>query len=135
MPNALAKGGAIPAEDFGLMLVEPHVHALAGTPGRRAGRTVGLQLQVVQARTPPGVLLFPQAREAGLRLKLPACFKVAPHTHPNDENVTVISGTFHVGIGDTFDERQGPDGQTRRILAGAQGGCNTSNAADGPRKK
>jgi len=121
MPNALAKGGAIPAEDFGLMLVEPHVHALAGTPGRRAGRTVGLQLQVVQARTPPGVLLFPQAREAGLRLKLPAGFKVAPHTHPNNENVTVISGTFHVGIGDTFDESKGQTVKPGEFLQAPKG--------------
>ena len=29
-----------------------------------------------------------------LRLKLPAGYKVPPHMHPNDENVTVISGTF-----------------------------------------
>ena len=38
------------------------------------------------------------------RLKLPAGFKVMPHTHPNTENVTVISGQFHIGTGDKFDE-------------------------------
>jgi hypothetical protein len=37
------------------------------------------------------------------RLKLPANFKVAVHTHPVVERVTVISGTFHLGIGDKFD--------------------------------
>lgn len=39
-----------------------------------------------------------------IRFKAPAGYKVAPHTHPIDENVTVISGTFHVGMGEKFDE-------------------------------
>jgi quercetin dioxygenase-like cupin family protein len=39
-----------------------------------------------------------------VRMKLPAGFRVAPHSHPNDENVTVISGMFHFGVGDKFDE-------------------------------
>jgi len=42
-----------------------------------------------------------------LRLKFPAGYKVAPHVHPNDEDVTVISGTFHIGFGDKFDESRG----------------------------
>jgi hypothetical protein len=39
-----------------------------------------------------------------VRLKMPAGYKIAPHWHPLRENVTVISGTFKVGMGDTFDE-------------------------------
>jgi quercetin dioxygenase-like cupin family protein len=27
---------------------------------------------------------------------------IPPHTHPTDEHVTVISGSFHVGMGKTF---------------------------------
>ena len=38
-----------------------------------------------------------------IRLQLPAGFKIAPHWHPTDENVTVISGTFALGMGDKFD--------------------------------
>jgi hypothetical protein len=38
-----------------------------------------------------------------IRLKMPAGYKVAPHTHPYRENVTVISGTLKVGMGDQFD--------------------------------
>src|SRR6202140_5165196 len=38
-----------------------------------------------------------------IRLKLPDGYKVAPHTHPNRENVTVISGTLKFGMGDQFD--------------------------------
>jgi quercetin dioxygenase-like cupin family protein len=42
-----------------------------------------------------------------LRAKMPAGYKVPPHTHPTDENVTVISGTFHIGMGDKFDAKKG----------------------------
>ena len=38
-----------------------------------------------------------------IRLKMPDGYKVAPHTHPNRENVTVLSGTLKVGMGDQFD--------------------------------
>jgi hypothetical protein len=38
-----------------------------------------------------------------LRLKLPDGYKVAPHWHPKREEVTVISGTLNVGMGDKFD--------------------------------
>ncbi|HWZ99144.1 MAG TPA: cupin domain-containing protein [Candidatus Dormibacteraeota bacterium] len=40
-----------------------------------------------------------------VRLKMPAGYKIAPHWHPKRENVTVISGTFKVGMGDKFDEK------------------------------
>src|SRR5262245_14900363 len=62
---------------------------------------------------PPGsqqsVPVGDPTKEGGyvVRTKLPAGFKVAPHTHPNDENVTVISGLFHIGIGAKFDESKG----------------------------
>lgn len=39
-----------------------------------------------------------------VRLKMPDGYKLAPHWHPNRENVTVLSGNFKVGMGDTFDE-------------------------------
>jgi quercetin dioxygenase-like cupin family protein len=38
------------------------------------------------------------------RLKVPAGYKVPPHTHPTIEAVTVISGTFKLGMGETADE-------------------------------
>jgi hypothetical protein len=39
-----------------------------------------------------------------VRLKMPSGYRIAPHWHPQRENVTVISGTFEVGMGDTFDK-------------------------------
>jgi hypothetical protein len=41
-----------------------------------------------------------------LRIKSPAGTKVPPHWHPSDENLTIISGTFAVGMGDVFDAKK-----------------------------
>src|SRR5512140_198291 len=72
----------------------------------------------VQPRTikwgpaPPGLPLGMQAAvisgdpsNAGpyvLRAKMPAGYIIMPHTHPTDENVTVLSGTAHIAMGDKF---------------------------------
>lgn len=42
-----------------------------------------------------------------VRLKVPAGFRIPAHTHPNDENVTVLSGSFNIGTGDKLDETKG----------------------------
>jgi quercetin dioxygenase-like cupin family protein len=39
-----------------------------------------------------------------IRIKLADGAKVAPHWHPMDEHVTVVTGTFYVGMGEKFDE-------------------------------
>jgi quercetin dioxygenase-like cupin family protein len=41
--------------------------------------------------------------EYTVRVKMPDGYRISPHWHPLRENVTVISGTFKVGMGDTFD--------------------------------
>lgn len=58
----------------------------------------GAQMAVLQG-DPSGTGLFT------VRLRFPDGYKIAPHTHPTDENVTVVSGTFHVGMGSTFDKK------------------------------
>lgn len=45
-----------------------------------------------------------QAAPYVIRLQFPAGYKIAPHWHPTDENVTVLSGTIAVGMGDSFDQ-------------------------------
>jgi quercetin dioxygenase-like cupin family protein len=35
-----------------------------------------------------------------IRLKFPAGFKVAPHTHPDSREVTILSGTWYTGYGE-----------------------------------
>ena len=37
------------------------------------------------------------------RLQVPASYKIAPHWHSTDEDLTVISGTFYFGEGDKMD--------------------------------
>lgn len=39
-----------------------------------------------------------------LRLSIPDGYKIPPHSHPAVEHVTVIAGTFQIGMGDKFDE-------------------------------
>ena len=61
------------------------------------------------ASLPPGVQIaviegpMNQAVPFTVRLKFPANTRVAPHTHPAVERVTVLSGTFHMGMGEKFD--------------------------------
>lgn len=50
------------------------------------------------------------------RVKVPHGYRIPPHTHPKLERITVISGTFHIGMGDTFDERA-----ARAMPAGSYG--------------
>ena len=41
--------------------------------------------------------------EYTVRLQMPAGYFIAPHYHPTDENVTIISGAFRLGMGDMED--------------------------------
>lgn len=62
---------------------------------------------------PPGLpagaefaLLTGDPHKAGpyvIRAKLPDGYKVPPHWHSSDENVTVIAGTLMIGKGETID--------------------------------
>jgi catechol 2,3-dioxygenase-like lactoylglutathione lyase family enzyme len=58
----------------------------------------GAQLAVLEGN--PGAA----SGDYTVRLKMPDGYRIAPHWHPQRENVTVISGTFKVGMGDNFDE-------------------------------
>ncbi len=39
-----------------------------------------------------------------IRLKMPANYQIPAHHHPTAENVTVLSGSFHAGMGDKLDQ-------------------------------
>lgn len=39
-----------------------------------------------------------------IRLQMPDGYKLMPHWHPTTEKVTVLSGEFHAGMADKFDE-------------------------------
>lgn len=40
-----------------------------------------------------------------VRLQMPDGYRIAPHTHPTDEHVTVLSGTFRAAMGSTWDDK------------------------------
>lgn len=44
-----------------------------------------------------------------VRLKMPADYRIAAHNHPTAENVTVLSGNFHLGMGDKLDPAKGQE--------------------------
>jgi ChrR-like protein with cupin domain len=48
-----------------------------------------------------------KAGEFTMRLRMPANYRIPPHFHPATENITVIQGTFFLGMGDTFDPKRG----------------------------
>lgn len=50
------------------------------------------------------------------RVKAPDGYRIPPHTHPKMERVTVISGTFNIGMGKTFDQKA-----TKAMPAGTYG--------------
>lgn len=58
---------------------------------------------------PPGAQLVVLDGDPGkavrvtLRLRLPAGYQLPAHQHPTQEDVTVLSGTFNVGMGDVLD--------------------------------
>lgn len=84
------------------------VVANAGTNGHIAMTPSDLKWVDVPS-LPPGAKMaviegpLNQAVPFTFRLKVPAGYIIPPHTHPVVERVTVISGAFKLGFGDTFD--------------------------------
>jgi len=50
------------------------------------------------------------------RVKVPDGYRIPAHAHPKPERITVISGTFNIGMGEKFDETKG-----RTMPAGTYG--------------
>lgn len=38
------------------------------------------------------------------RIKEPPNYQIMPHTHPNRQDITVLSGTYYFGLGSTFNK-------------------------------
>jgi quercetin dioxygenase-like cupin family protein len=55
-----------------------------------------------------------QATPFTIRLQLPADYKIPAHWHPAIEHVTVLSGTFNLGMGDKLDPTK-----TKALSAGS----------------
>ena len=80
----------------------------AADPG--VGSTFVNSAQITWGDAPPSlpkgaklVVLYGDPGKEGpftIRLMMPAGYKVAPHWHSQAEQLTVISGTFYIGLGD-----------------------------------
>ena len=78
-----------------------------------------LTAQTVQPQWGPAPAVFPAGArlavlagdpgkpgEYTVRLEMPNGYVIKPHWHPTDEHITVIQGTFLVGMGDTVDVKK-----------------------------
>jgi quercetin dioxygenase-like cupin family protein len=102
----IASGRSLAAQD-----PKPSKPAQAAPAAKHALMTPG---DIKWGPAPPGLPAGAQAavldgdpsKPGGfvLRAKFPDGYRVPPHWHPTAEHVTVISGTFMVGMGDTFNE-------------------------------
>jgi quercetin dioxygenase-like cupin family protein len=82
----------------------------AGDAEHLVVRPGGLKWGPAPPSLPPGAQLAVLVGDPGkpgvayvIRAKLPDGYKVPPHWHPTDENVTVLEGTLLVGKGEKFD--------------------------------
>lgn len=86
---AMAEGGALNADGLRWGKVPPvfpkgaQLAVVSGDPGKNG-------LYVVRLRMPPG-------------------YEIPAHHHPTAEYVTVLSGKFHIGMGDKLDQGRGQE--------------------------
>jgi anti-sigma factor ChrR (cupin superfamily) len=84
-----------------------------GKPGAAVHRPDGLKWKDGPPSLPPGAkiaVLEGDPAKPGpfvFRVKVPDGYRIPPHTHPKAERVTVVSGTFHLGMGEKFDATKG----------------------------
>lgn len=89
---AAAAAGPVRASDDHKIISADEIKWAAGPPSIPAGAEAA-----VLYGNPGKEGLF------ALRLKLPKGYHIPPHTHPKPEVVTVISGTFRLGMGEAAD--------------------------------
>jgi quercetin dioxygenase-like cupin family protein len=103
----------------GLAVIAVAASALAAAAGQTPADKHVMQ-SVAEAKwgpappfVPPGAQIAvlsgnPMAAESyTVRLKFPANYAIAAHSHPTDENVAVVSGTLYMGMGDKLDKKAG----------------------------
>jgi len=90
------------------------IASLAAAPAVGADAMKMVNPEAVQwGDAPPSVpngaklaVLYGDPGKAGpfvMRLQMPSGYKIAPHTHTKDEQITVLSGSLYLGMGDKVD--------------------------------
>ncbi len=90
--NAAAQGTPTPGAEHAVLVMPDQVTWKPGPPSLPSGAKAAV--------------LEGNPKEAGpftMRLELPDGYRIPPHFHPAAERVTVIKGTFQLGMGDKFD--------------------------------
>jgi quercetin dioxygenase-like cupin family protein len=96
---------------FGAVLIVTCVSVAAAQDGTTFPLPPGVHW-VPNPMIPPGGQLavlvgaLPAKGPYAARIGFSADLKVPPHTHPEDRIYTVLSGTWFIGLGDTFDPAQ-----------------------------
>jgi quercetin dioxygenase-like cupin family protein len=126
--TALAVGYALMALVSFNALAQAHGAHTMVTPGE-------LKWQDVPS-LPPGAKIaviegpMNQAVPFTARLKFPPNYRIPAHSHPAIEHVTVLSGTFYMGMGDKLDTSKGmalPPGGIGIMPAGSNHFAYTTN--------
>ncbi len=96
-----------------ITLAFPAANALAQTPAGGDHVTIARPDKIAwgpaPAVLPPGAQFAVLEGDPGqpgpftMRLRVPDGYRIPPHYHPVVEHVTVVEGTFQVGLGERFD--------------------------------
>jgi quercetin dioxygenase-like cupin family protein len=142
----VAMAGSASGQDAMTIMVNPGALAWKDNPAIPKGGQVSI---LVGDPTKPGDVVVQ-------RVKLPANYRVPPHTHPYAETVTVISGRVGLGMGEKFEKKgelakagafyaqpakhahyvwTGNEGAILQVQFIGPGGIDYVNPADDPRKK
>lgn len=89
---AAAQGAPSPGAPHAVVVLPDQIVWKPGPPSLPAGA----KLAVIEGNpAEPGPFT--------MRLSVPNGYRIPPHSHPGVEHVTVMKGTFRVGMGDKFD--------------------------------
>ena len=97
--SAVALGVAFAQGAMSESMTEVNAKSLAFSDVNVPGFAPGLKLAVVYGNPDA-------AGPYTIRLSFPAGYQFPPHWHPNAENLTVLSGTFRLAMGDRADQSQ-----------------------------
>jgi quercetin dioxygenase-like cupin family protein len=85
------------------------VFGAAVANGQAASKTADLKWGPAPAAFPAGAQMAVVSGDPGkpgpftVQISMPDGYTVKPHTHPTDESMNVVKGTFLVGMGDKWD--------------------------------
>jgi|SRR5215472_15444653 len=103
-------------------LTPTEISALAG--GKAATRSPVQMTNLVGDPTKPGLYT--------VRVAIPAHTQVRPHSHRDNRSVTVMSGTWHMGYGTTFDVKALKDLPTGSVYTEPAGQPHFAETRDEP---